>query len=78
MSTLSNLTLLAEIVRAAFEKGLLVQKFTKAHYGSKEWKKLDAEIEKISLTLGGLEVEYMKRFTPEALEMLDESVKENK
>ncbi len=78
MSSLSNLSLLEEIVRAAFQKGLLVQKFTKVHYGSKEWRNLDEEISKISLTLGELEVEYMKRFTPEALAMLDESVKENK
>ena len=78
MSTLSNLALLEEIVRASFQKGILAQKFSKVHHGSKEWRKLDEEIGIISLTLGELEVEYMTRFAPEALEMLDQSVKENK
>ncbi len=76
MSTSSNLNLLEEIVRAAFEKGVLAQKFRKVQYGSKEWLKLDDELQKIGLTLGELEIEYLSRFAPEALEMLDKTARE--
>jgi hypothetical protein len=65
LKRLSNFLLLEEIVRIAFDKGVLAQKFRFIPYGSREWHVIDKKHGELSLTLGQLKVEYGVRFLEE-------------